>query len=191
MAAKEANKPTKNKRKFDTSKKDDTTTDSKSPSNKKRALKQSRQSHRPHAEVVISAKELWNKLRVKTNTQKDIEVMMKEMMDLLKGKFNRVALQHDASRVVQASIQFGNNEQRFEIVKELCDAGNIIELAKSQYSHFVVLKMIKYCNKDEKSINLLVKVRYYYHDHNRITIDGYLTLIISICIHQVFQRSYL
>lgn len=129
------------------------------PSNKKRALKQARQAHRPHSEVVIAAKELWNKLRLKTNTPQDIKVMMKEMMTLLKGKCNRIALQHDASRVVQAAIQFGNVEQRSEIVKELCETGgNIVELAKSQYSHFVVLKMIKYC-KDEKSINLLVKVR--------------------------------
>lgn len=88
-------------------------------------------------------------------------------MTLLKGKFNKIALQHDASRVVQSAIQFGTKEQRVEIVAEICsgasadgdpNAGNnIVELAKSQYSHFVVLKMIKYC-KDEKSVNLLVKV---------------------------------
>ena len=143
----------KGKRKFDCKKADD----SASPSNKKRALKQARQSHRPHSEVVISAKELWNKLRVKTNSAEDIEVMMKELMELLQGKFNRIALQHDASRVVQSAIQFGNKQQRSEIVTELAEAGNIVELAKSQYSHFVVLKMIKYC-KDEKSVQMLVKV---------------------------------
>lgn len=142
----------KGKRKFDCKKADD----SASPSNKKRALKQARQSHRPHSEVVISAKELWNKLRVKTNSAEDIEVMMKELMELLQGKFNRIALQHDASRVVQSAIQFGNKQQRSEIVTELAEAGNIVELAKSQYSHFVVLKMIKYC-KDEKSVQMLVK----------------------------------
>lgn len=157
MAAKEVTKSNKNnKRKFTPSKKDESSTAA-TPSNKKRALKQSRQSHRPHSEVVISAKELWNKLRIKNNSADDIKVMMKELMDLLRGKFNRIALQHDASRVVQAAIQLGDSDQRFEIVKELCDAGNVMELAKSQYSHFVVLKMIKYC-KDDKSINLLVKV---------------------------------
>ncbi len=149
------NKP---KRKFNA---DEETTAT--PSNKKRALKQARQAHRPHSDVVVSAKELWNKLRVKTNTPQDIASMMEELMSLLRGKFNRVALQHDASRVVQAAIQFGNKDQRVEIMKELCDAGNIVELAKSQYSHFVILKMIKYC-KDEKSMNMLVKVSilYYY-----------------------------
>lgn len=146
----------KTKRKF---KPNDESSSSSQPSNKKRALKQARQAHRPHSEVVVSAKELWNKLRVKSNTPQDIQQMMGELMELLRGKFNRVALQHDASRVVQAAIQFGDKDQRVEIMKELCDAGNIVELAKSQYSHFVVLKMIKYC-KDDKSIEMLVKVRF-------------------------------
>lgn len=153
MPSQKQQQPYKSKRKF---KPNESSKDTTSPSNKKRALKQARQAHRPHSEVVISAKDLWNKLRVKTNTSQDIEQMMLELMELLRGKFNRVALQHDASRVVQAAIQFGNKEQRGEIVKELCDAGNIVELAKSQYSHFVVLKMIKYC-KDDKGIDLLVK----------------------------------
>ena len=139
------------KRKFD--KKDET------PSNSKRALKQARQAWRPHSESVVAAKELWNKLRVKTNTAEQITEMMKELMDLLQGKFNQVALQHDASRVVQAAIQFGNESQRKVVIKELCEGGNLVELAKSQYAHFVVLKMIKSTVKDSESIRLIVKVR--------------------------------
>lgn len=94
-------------------------------------------------------------------------------MNLLTGKFSKVALQHDASRVVQAAIQFGNKKQRKVIVEEICvgDGGDaagggrkgnsnnsFIELAKSQYAHFVVLKMIKHCYKDNESIALIVKV---------------------------------
>ena len=141
------------KRKFDSKKTEE------APSNSKRALKHARQSHRPHAEAVVAAKELWNKLRVKTNTDEQNAKMMKELMELLQGKFNRVALQHDASRVVQSAIQFGNQKQRKIVIKELCEGGNLIELAKSQYAHFVVLKMIKYSVKDEDSMRLIVKVR--------------------------------
>ena len=128
-------------------------------SNSKRALKQARQSHRPHSETVVTAKELWNKLRLKTNTPAKNEELMKELMGLLTGKFNQVALQHDASRVVQAAIQFGNKNQRKIVIKEICDGGRMIELAKSQYAHFVVLKMIKSSVKDSESIRLIVKVR--------------------------------
>lgn len=125
----------------------------------KRALKQQRQSHRPHAECVVAAKELWNKLRLKTNTKQQTAEMMKEMMNLMEGKFSKVALQHDASRVVQAALQFGDENQRKTVVKELCDGGNIFELAKSQYAHFVILKMIKYCSKYDDTVSMIVKVR--------------------------------
>ena len=38
---------------------------------------------------------------------------------------------------------------------------NLAELCKIQYAHFVVLKMIKYCGRDEESIKLIVKVGCY------------------------------
>jgi len=95
---------------------------------------------------------------------------MEELMDLLSGKFYEVAMQHDASRVVQSAIQFGTIEQRRLIVKEICehdekkDTGNkkkitnsLLELAKLQYAHFVLLKMIKYCYKDSESVSIIVK----------------------------------
>mmetsp|Transcript_4424 Transcript_4424/g.9806 ORF Transcript_4424/g.9806 Transcript_4424/m.9806 type:complete len:646 (+) Transcript_4424:123-2060(+) len=142
------------------------------PSNKKRALKQERQSHRKHAATVRSSKEIWNDLRVKTNDKATNAKLCTELHGLLKGKFMEVAMQHDASRCVQGVLQFGNEEQRREVVKELCEAGsgkkakdaknnnqnvNLAELCKIQYAHFVVLKMIKYCARDETSAKLIVK----------------------------------
>lgn len=157
------------KRKFDNKKAEEPTS--------KRALKQQRQSHRPHSETVVAGKELWNKLRLKTNTPEQIVEMMKEMMGLLKGKFSQVALQHDASRVVQAAIQSGNKSQRKIIIEEICEGGRLIELAKSQYAHFVVLKMIKHSVKDVESIRLIVKVRVE-------------RSIISIYVNRIFLFTY-
>jgi len=147
-----------------------------SSSNKKRALKHARQSHRPHSESVIAAKELWNKLRVKTISVEERTIMIETLMNLLEGKFYRVAMQHDASRVVQAVIQFGDQKQRYVVVKELCASeksdvrkgedksanggtkeGNLAELCKVQYAHFVVLKMIKYCAKEVESSKIIAK----------------------------------
>ena len=130
----------------------------KSSSQQKRALKHERQSHRNHADAVAASKEIWNKLRLKNNTPQETQALMKELMEILKGKVNQVALQHDASRVVQAAIQFGSAEQRREIVMELCQTGNLAELSKVQYAHFVVLKMIKYCYRDEECVRAIVKV---------------------------------
>jgi len=130
--------------------------DKQSASNKKRALKHERQSRRKHADVVVASKELWNKLRLKSNSKDDIAEMMRELMQLLRGKFAQVAMQHDASRVVQAAIQFGTTDQRAEIVKEL-EGDTMAELAKVQYAHFVILKCIKYCAKDIACVKVITK----------------------------------
>ena len=126
----------------------------------KRQVRKERQATRRHAESVTEAKVLWNKLRVKTNTKEDTKKLMSEVMDLIRGKVREIALQHDASRVVQAAIQFGSEEQRKEILKEICQTeGSLAEMAKIQYAHFCCLKFIKYCNRDEASIKMIVKVR--------------------------------
>ena len=77
-----------NKRKFikDSKKKDE----NESSNKKKKALKNERQYHRPHSESVIAAKELWNKLRLKSNTTEDVEKAMTELMQIMNGKFRRV-----------------------------------------------------------------------------------------------------
>lgn len=135
--------------------------ETKSSSAQKRQLKKERQSHRRHADTVSGAKVLWNKLRLKTNTTEDTKELMVEVMDLIRGKVNEIALQHDASRVVQAAVQFGNEEQRKELLEEICEesAAGLAELAKIQYAHFCCLKFIKYCNRDEASVKKIVKVR--------------------------------
>eukprot|EP00934_Nitzschia_sp_Nitz4_P007848 Nitzschia sp. Nitz4//scaffold29_size155292//21282//23097//NITZ4_002638-RA/size155292-augustus-gene-0.219-mRNA-1//-1//CDS//3329546388//7838//frame0 len=133
--------------------------DSKSSSAQKRQLRKERQSHRRHADIVADAKVLWNKLRLKSNTPDDTKQLMKEVMTLIQGKVNEIALQHDASRVVQAAIQFGNEEQRRILLDEICaeSAAGLSELAKIQYAHFCCLKFIKYCARDEASVRTIVK----------------------------------
>lgn len=128
----------------------------------KRQVRKDRQSTRKHADSVAEAKILWNKLRLKTNTKKDTEDLMDKVMTLIHGKVKEIALQHDASRVVQAAIQFGNEEQRKEILTEICKSeGSLAEMAKIQYAHFCCLKLIKYCARDDASIKMIVKVRHF------------------------------
>ena len=167
MAAASTSSPSKRKRdkssdKHIKKKKPKIEEEKKSSSQQKRALKHERQAHRKHADAVATSKEIWNKLRLKTNTPEETQTLMSELMSLLKGKVNEVALQHDASRVVQAAIQFGTPDQRKEIVVELCQTGNLAELSKVQYAHFILLKMIKYCYRDEECVRAIVKVRRLY-----------------------------
>lgn len=178
MAAKSYEKAKKSsdskKRKYDKQADNTNASSTSLPSNKKRALKAERQSHRKHATTVRSSKEIWNELRIKTNDKETNKKLCTELHELLQGKFMEVAMQHDASRCVQGVLQFGNEEQRREVVMELCDAAgaaskkskgneknnqnvNLAELCKIQYAHFVVLKMIKYCARDETCVKLIVK----------------------------------
>ena len=130
-----------------------------SSSSQKRALKQERQSHRRHADVVKDSKDIWNKLRMKTNTKDDINSLMDKLMILLyhtETTLSEIALQHDASRVVQAAIQFANESQRFQICKSL--QMHIPAMSKSQYAHFCVLKLLQYAHRDLECVKMLVKV---------------------------------
>mmetsp|Transcript_3785 Transcript_3785/g.9921 ORF Transcript_3785/g.9921 Transcript_3785/m.9921 type:complete len:585 (-) Transcript_3785:964-2718(-) len=124
----------------------------------KRQVRKVRQATRRHADSVTEAKVLWNKIRLKTNTKEDTKNIMDKLMELIRGKIREIALQHDASRIVQAAIQFGSDEQRKEILKEICKTeGSLAEMAKIQYAHFCCLKFIKYCGRDDASIKMIVK----------------------------------
>jgi len=65
--------------------------------------------------------------------------MIKQML----GKVVEVTLRHDASRFVQTIFQFGNVNQRKDILEELCS--KLFEIAKTPYGHFAVLRAITYC----------------------------------------------
>lgn len=41
--------------------------------------------------------------------------LVQELLQLIKGKVLAIAMKHDASRVVQTALQFGNNEVRKHI----------------------------------------------------------------------------
>jgi pumilio family protein 6 len=132
---------------------------SKSSSSQKREAKKERQSHRRHSDTVSESKLLWNKLRLKSNTPAETKELMEKVMKLIRGKVNEITLQHDASRVVQAAIQFGNDEQRKELLTEICDSvGSLAEASKIQYAHFCCLKFIKCCARDKDCVKMIVKV---------------------------------
>lgn len=133
--------------------------ENKSSSAQKRELRKERQSHRRHADTVAEAKVLWNKLRMKSNTTEETNELMDRVMKLIGGKVNAISLQHDASRVVQAAVQFGSAAQRAEILSEICEKPEaLIELSKIQYAHFLSLKLIKCCARDKSCVKLIVKV---------------------------------
>lgn len=79
-----------------------------------------------------------------------------ELLFNTESTVSEIALQHDASRTVQAAIQFATPEQRRKICKAL--APQLPEISKVQYAHFCVLKLIQYGHRDEECVKILVKV---------------------------------
>ncbi|CAM9839094.1 unnamed protein product, partial [Ectocarpus fasciculatus] len=113
----------------------------KGPANKKRKLKLERQQHRPQFTTVVRAKEIWNKLRERKVPPEERATLVQELLQLIKGKVMDIALKHDASRVVQTALQFGNQEERLSILTEI--EGNIAQLSQLTYAHFIVLRLFK------------------------------------------------
>ena len=55
----------------------------------------------------------------------------------------QVTLRHDASRIIQYLLQSGSGAQRQAIVAELVTKA--VEISKTPYGHFSILKAITYC----------------------------------------------
>ena len=52
-------------------------------------------------------------------------------MDVIRGHVKEIVFKHDASRIVQSVVKYGNSKDREEIAKEL--NGQYKELAQSKY----------------------------------------------------------
>ena len=68
--------------------------------------------------------------------------LVEEMAKKMEGHILQVTLRHDASRIVESILQFGTEVQRKKILEEL--ASKLVEIAKTPYGHFVVLKVSNY-----------------------------------------------
>ena len=60
--------------------------------------------------------------------------------------FSQIIFKHDASRIVQCALKYGNQQQRDIIATEL--KGQYAEIAKAQYGRFIVSKVLNYCRYD-------------------------------------------
>jgi len=54
----------------------------------------------------------------------------------------KIIFKHDASRIIQCAIKYGNQSQRSEIAKEL--KGRYVELSKSVYGRFIISRVLAY-----------------------------------------------
>jgi len=101
------------------------------------------QSKKQKFNLIEDLKLTWNKVRSKTITEEERQTLLKPMLAKIHGQVSQVTLRHDASRAVQCLLQFGNADQRQKVLEELIP--KVVEVAKTPYGHFTVLKAVTYC----------------------------------------------
>lgn len=107
--------------------------------------KQERQLAQPTGELKLTARKLWEQLR-RGDLDSDIRsAKMSEMMTLISGRIKEITFKHDMSRVIQTCLKYGNDQQRATIAAELM--GSYLDLSKSQYGRYILMRMLKYCPK--------------------------------------------
>ncbi|XP_056146732.1 pumilio homolog 3 [Lampris incognitus] len=114
----------------------------------KKELKKNRQQteKKDMFEIISQSKHVWGTLRRKDCSVDKKRKLMGELQELIEGKIKAMAYAHDAARVLQCFIQFGDHEQRQVVFNELKD--DIIGLSKSQYGRHAVKKLLMYGNKE-------------------------------------------
>jgi len=104
---------------------------------------------KPNFQLVENLKPVWNKIRERSTPEKIRAELVQRLVKQMTGKVLQVTLRHDASRVVQCIFQYGTKEQRGLILDELVQ--KLVEISKTPYGHFTVLKAIAYCTEvDER-----------------------------------------
>lgn len=71
---------------------------------------------------------------------KERKELVAELFDIITGRVKDFVLKHDASRVVQTGIKYGNLEQRKTIAREL--KGDYCQLAQSKFAKHMIGKLL-------------------------------------------------
>ena len=111
-----------------------------------------RRALKPNFTLVEGLKSMWNTVRIRATPADVRSKLVQQMATKMEGHIMQVTLRHDASRIVESILQYGNEKQREKILTEV--ANKLFEIAKTPYGHFVVLKAITYCtgNAEQKKI---------------------------------------
>jgi len=133
------------KRKRDDQAQGDANGENKKP---KFAFRREREAKEITVETLRRAKQLWEKGRNTTLEKADRDPALQELYELVTGHIQELIFKHDASRMVQTSLKFSNQEKRTEIIEEL--KGKMVELSKSHYGHFLAAKALKYSSAEKR-----------------------------------------
>jgi pumilio family protein 6 len=133
-----------------------------------RALAKERKMSRPNgstrhstqlikADKLHEAKKLWESLRRSKQSKAERQAQVDELFNIITGDIPSLVFGHSASRFVQTAVKYGSPAQRMAIAEEL--KGRYIELAKSKYGKFLVVKILEYGYPTSLRVGLIVETR--------------------------------
>lgn len=99
-------------------------------------------------DLSLRAKQIWEKVRDHNCKPETRTSLLEELYGLIKGRAKELVLAHDTVRVIQCCVKFSNAAQKQGIFDEV--KGSILELCKSKYGKFYVLKVLKYGTKEQR-----------------------------------------
>ncbi|KAI9800064.1 MAG: hypothetical protein M1825_004246 [Sarcosagium campestre] len=118
-----------------------TSTASKESHAKQKILAQERRASKPNADLIQRSKKIWERLRRKSHVPRDErKELVAELYSIITGNTKDFVLKHDATRVIQTAIKYGNLDQRRAIAQEL--KGEYQRLAESRYAKFLIGKLV-------------------------------------------------
>jgi len=95
-----------------------------------------RRASKPYSGLILEAKRVWSLARQKNVPTTERQVHIQELMTVIRGHVKDFVLKHDASRIVQTIVKYGNQKERSEIATEL--KGQFRNLAQNRYSKVLV-----------------------------------------------------
>jgi pumilio homology domain family member 6 len=106
----------------------------------RKQLAKERKLAKPEGETIIALNKLWEKLRMKSLPAAERKQVLTEFFELVDGRIADLAFKHDAARVIQSAVKYGNKEQRKRIADEL--KGRYRALAESKYGKHMIAKLL-------------------------------------------------
>jgi len=101
-------------------------------------------------EIGQRAKKVWEEVRRDDCEEAKKSKLLDELHSLIKGNIKKLIFAHDTVRVVECLMALGSSQIRDKLFEEMKD--DVVEMSKSEYAHFFVMKMLKYGSKPQKQI---------------------------------------
>ncbi|RPB14959.1 ARM repeat-containing protein [Morchella conica CCBAS932] len=109
-----------------------------------------RKQAKPLGNILIRGKKIWEQIRRRQLPAAERKGLIEELSKLIKGNVKELVFKHDASRIVQTALKYGDKKTKENITLEL--KGTYVALAQSSYGKYMVVKLMHYGSPEMKKM---------------------------------------